>query len=161
MRNLSSYARLRDENGICTHLKWGANRYRQLLESGTALQLAVYAAVRHFTTGASKLPSAAYFSLSKGALLATDVDRFATERKLNGPDLADTWARTERTVDLVERTLAGGDIAVTGVRRSLSLLEAANVPESERGRYLELERGAACTYCKHGALCGRSWEAFQ
>ena len=149
---------LRDAGGdhIVLDLKWGANRYRDLLRLGNAVQLAIYAAVKRLVMGIPELPTAAYFSLSKGELLATDVSRFATGRAVDGPGLSDTWSRLERTVDEVERALARGEIPVTGVRQALPLLDAVNVPEPERGRYLDLGKEAACTYCRHPSLCSPS-----
>jgi hypothetical protein len=125
---------------------------------GTATQLAIYAAARRFTTAAAHLPGAAYFSLSRGELLATDVRLFSGERAVNGPDLASTWSGLERTVDLVERVVACGDVPVTGVGQSLPLLQVLNVAETERRGHLELPREAACEYCSQSAVCGRAWE---
>lgn len=153
---------LRDKNGadFVLDLKWGAERYRKMLVTGTATQLAIYATARRFTTAAPRLPGAAYFSLSRGELLATDVRLFSGQRAVNGPDLATTWSKLERTVDLVERMVACGDVPVTGVARSLPLLQVLNVAEAERSAHLELPPGAACEYCSQSAVCGRAWEAF-
>jgi RecB family exonuclease len=149
-----------ESRDVVLDLKWGASRYRELLTSGNAAQLAIYAGVRRLATGAADLPAAAYFSLSRGELLATETARFPTARTLQGPKLSETWTKLERTVHLVERTLARGDVPVTGVTRSLPLLEAANVSGPERNAHLDLGRGAACTYCDHSAICGRAWEGF-
>jgi RecB family exonuclease len=153
---------LRDKNGadFVLDLKWGTRRYREMLMAGRATQLAIYAAARQLTTGAPRLPGAAYFSLSRGSLLATDVRLFSGERAISGPDLASTWSKLERTVDRVERALASGDVPVTGVTRSLPLIQVLNVAEAERPGYLELPPGGACEYCTQSAVCGRAWEAF-
>lgn len=100
---------LRDKSGadFVLDLKWGTARYRKMLMAGTATQLAIYAAARQLETGAPHLPDAAYFSLSRGELLATDVRLFRGVRAVHGPDLASTWQRLDRTVDLEP-----GDICV-------------------------------------------------
>jgi hypothetical protein len=151
---------LRDQAGrdVVLDLKWGAKRYRDLLENGLATQLAVYAAARKAATGAFEMPAAAYFSLKQGAILATAGATFARVAPLRGPPLTDTWARLERTVSRVELHLREGRVAVTGVRRSLPLLEGLGLDAKERERYLAPEKKAACTYCDYGALCGEKWE---
>jgi ATP-dependent helicase/nuclease subunit B len=153
---------LRDKSGadFVLDLKWGVGRYRKMLMAGTATQLAIYAAARRLMTGAPHLPGAAYFSLKRGEILATDVRLFRGKRAVNGPDLASTWSKLERTVDLVERVVASGDVPVTGVAQSLPLLQVLNVTEAEKPGHLELPHGAACEYCNHSAICGRAWEAF-
>jgi hypothetical protein len=137
---------LRDEAGrdVVLDLKWGGKRYRELLGSGLATQLAVYAA--------------AYFSLSRGEVLATPGAPFARFMPIQGPPLADTWAKLERTVDRVERTLLAGRVPVTGLQKSLPLLETMGLDAQEQERHLALGNGGACQYCPYGAICGRDWE---
>jgi hypothetical protein len=153
---------LHDSSGheVILDLKWGAKRYRELLAGGQAIQLAVYAAARRLSTGAQKMPPAGYFSLSRGELFTVDGQPFAGGRTINGPPLDETWDRLKRTVEGVEASLSRGRVLVTGVGRSLPLLEALSVPEVERDGYLEPEAGdeGACKYCPHGPVCGRDWE---
>ena len=52
-----------------------------------------------------------------------------------------------------------GRVAVTGVHRSVPLLEAMGLDAKDRENHLSLEKKAACTYCGYGALCGEKWEA--
>ena len=152
---------LRDASGgeAVIDLKWGRGRYRDLLAGGLALQLATYAFARRSASGAAALPRAGYFSLSRGRLLTTDAGAFDGAEVVDGPPLDETWARAERSVEAVERALAGGAVPVTGVRRSLPLLEAAAVPEAERPGHLEFPLEHSCGYCHFAALCGRRWEA--
>jgi ATP-dependent helicase/nuclease subunit B len=151
---------LRDEAGrdVVLDLKWGNARYRKLLEKGHATQLAVYAAARRTATKASAMPAAAYFSLGQGKILATEGTPFVGFVPIVGPTLSDTWSRLERTVDRVERTLRTGRVPVTGLKRSLPLLEAMGLDAEERKESLELEKEAACDYCPYPALCGKAWE---
>jgi hypothetical protein len=146
---------------VVLDLKWGSSNYRKLLENGLAIQLAVYAATRRLKSRAREMPAAAYFSLSSANLLCAEAGPFADARPLEGPTLLETWTKLEHTVKLVEESLTRGEVPVTGVGRSLPLLEGTRVPEAERSRYLEFPPdGPQCDYCDFGALCGRSWEGF-
>ncbi len=152
---------LRDEAGrdVVLDLKWGLKRYRELLQSGGATQLAVYAAARMRATNAAEMPAAAYFSLGRGQLLTTPGGPFlARSAPIDGPSLAETWTRLERTADRVERMLLTGRVPVTGVRTSKPLLEGMGLDAAEQDQHLAIAKEAACTYCAYGALCGRKWE---
>jgi ATP-dependent helicase/nuclease subunit B len=153
---------LRDADGrdVVLDLKWGAARYRDLLLAGRSIQLSVYASARRLATGAAELPAAGYFSLSRAMLLTTERGPFADARPLEGPKLSETWTKLENTVSLVEDMLSRGEVPVTGVRRSLPLIDAARVPESEQRRYLDIPLEAACDYCSYGSFCGQTWEGF-
>jgi ATP-dependent helicase/nuclease subunit B len=150
-----------DERGgdVIVDLKWGRAHYAEALKHGTATQLAVYAAARQLASGTSELPAAAYFSLSRGELLATDARPFAGAgiAAMKGPPLSETWRRIQRTVEKVEEVLATGRVLVTGVGAALPLVEAMGVPEGDRAGHLRLEPDAACRYCDYDALCGRRW----
>ncbi len=152
---------LKDAKGreVVVDLKWGHSRYRKLLVAGQAIQLAVYAAARRIETGARALPPAAYFSLSRGQLLAVDVAPFPGSRALDGPSLDGTWTKLENTVERVEASLTKGRVPVTGVGRSLPLLDALRVPKAERASHHDPAPGGGCGYCPYGAICGKSWEA--
>jgi RecB family exonuclease len=154
---------LRDRDGrdVVLDLKWGGKTYSELLKSGLATQLAVYAAVRQLSTGATALPVAAYFSLASGRVLTTEVGPFAGTRATEGPRMSETWANLQRTVQFVEDSLQRGEVPVTGIGRSLPLLESIGVAEAERGGHVPIPAEGACKYCEHGSLCGKSWEAFQ
>jgi ATP-dependent helicase/nuclease subunit B len=154
---------LLDERGgdVIVDLKWGRAGYADALKRGTATQLAVYAAARQLASRTTELPAAAYFSLSRGELLATDARPFAGAGipAMKGPPLSDTWNRIQRTVEKVEEVLATGRVLVTGVGAALPLVEAMGVPEADRAGHLRLEPGAACRYCDYDPLCGRRWES--
>jgi hypothetical protein len=153
-----------DEHGhdVIVDLKWGKRSYVDALGSGRATQLAVYAAARKLASKARELPPAAYFSLGRGELLATDGRPFAgaSIAPTKGPPLSDTWSQIEHTIEKVEAMLATGRVPVTGVRRALPLLEAMGVAEGDRASHLQLAQDAGCTYCDYDALCGRRWESF-
>lgn len=139
-------------------LKWGASSYRELLEKGRAVQLAIYA--RALRAGADALPPAAYFAISSARVLTTD-PRMKAKRPLEGPTLEDTWTRVDRTAAEVLKSLGGGKIYVAAKKTGLPLLGALGVPEEHHDQHYATEPEAPCTYCDYPALCGRSWEGVQ
>jgi len=141
---------------IVLDVKWGRTSYQKKLQQGLALQLAMYSATRQMERGHAALPAVAYFALSRGALLSTERGLFAGVRTIEGPSTAETWSNLERTVVAVERLLRTGVVPVTGVVKSLPLLESAGVDKSNRAGHVE--PGAPCDYCGHKALCGQAWE---
>ncbi len=149
---------LADSEGreVVVDLKWGRSSYHAKLQHGLALQLAVYAGARQIQRGASALPAAGYFALGRGELLTTDLGPFKGAYGVDGPKLAETWSKLERSVPVVEGLLARGLVPAPGVRGAPPLLASAGISEPERTRYLEPE--PPCEYCEHSALCGRAWE---
>lgn len=144
-------------NEIVLDLKWGRASYREKLEDGLALQLAVYSGMRQIERGSVALPRAAYFSLGRGELLTTESEVFVGVRATDGPTIAATWTKLEHTVVAVERLLHRGVVPATGVRSAVPLLELAGVEEAEHGRHVQPP--PPCDYCEHSSLCGRAWES--
>ncbi len=139
-------------------MKWGYASYRDQLRSGQALQLATYA----FARGAQKSgepPHVAYFSLSRGRLLAASTSFWLQSDVADAPTPADTWKRIERSMEKADALVARGRLPATGLKRSLPLLEVLEVEESAHGEHFSFEPGSACRYCELDALCGRRWEA--
>jgi len=153
---------LRDHQGrdVILDLKWGRRTYADLLKQGLAVQLAVYAKARALETGASEVPVSAYFALGRGTLLTTDTGPFAEAVPISGPSVLETWVNLERTVGLVERLLAQGRIPVTGVPKSLPLLESAGLAPESWSTHLNQKRESQCGYCSYDPLCGRRWGNF-
>jgi hypothetical protein len=83
------------------------------------------------------------------------------ERTLEGATLDVTWERVERTARAVFESLRRGEIPVSGLRRSLPLLDSLGVAATGRGSYFAAKPDAACTYCSSAPLCGRAWEGFR
>jgi len=154
--------RLVDRAGrdVIIDLKWGHGTYRDLLTQGRAVQLAAYAQARWVQSGAATRPAAGYFSLSRGRLLTTDGDAFGAVDRTAGPTLDQTCERIAATVPAIQRALAAGHVAVTGVRRSLPLLETIGVPPAEHDAHYASEGGQGCSYCRFDVVCGRAWERF-
>jgi len=139
-------------------MKWGVARYRAQLQSGQALQLALYAFAHATERGMQELPDAAYFSLKQGKLFGLPSPILGGAEVVMGPSLADTWRRAELSLLLTTRAIQAGRLSVTGLRRSLPLLSALGVPEAERPAHFEHLAEAPCQYCGFDSLCGRRWE---
>lgn len=139
-------------------MKWGYAAYRDQLRSGRALQLATYAFARSIRKGGQP-PHVAYFSLSRGRLLAPSNSFWLQSDVADAPTAADTWKRVERSVDRAEALVTRGRLPATGLKRSLPMLESMGVEESAHREHFSFEPGSACGYCELDALCGRRWEA--
>ncbi len=142
-------------------VKAGMATYRDLLRTGTALQLAAYAFAHAASDGEGRWPEAAYFSLKQGKLFGLSSQLLPHAEVVHGPTLNDTWQRIERSVRRVLPLTGQGRFPVTGVSSAASLLEAASVPQADAPAHFELPRGARCQYCRYDALCGRRWETLQ
>jgi hypothetical protein len=144
----------RERDELVLDLKWGRSRYRELLEKGLAVQLAVYAFIRSRQRG-GRAPATGYFSLSYASLLTTHALSSARVVRVEGPNAEQVWQRVSATFEALSRVLERGRLPVTGVRRALPLLEVAGVTEPDQ--HLATPAGAACEYCDFGALCGRTF----
>lgn len=140
-------------------LKWGEARYREALSKGEAVQLAIYSVVRQRQAGAPSPLPAAYLSLKTGRGLSLNGDPFRGTTQLGDMSLQETFGRVEATSRLVVERLRAGEVLasaladkhVHGKKGFLELhgLAGADLHDSKSD--------AACTYCSHGALCGRSF----
>lgn len=139
-------------------MKWGIVNYRELLERGEALQLAVYAFATATERGEHRLPEAGYFSLKQGKLFGLTTELWPHAEQVVGPTLGETWKRVDATVDRANLHVMNGRFPVTGVRRSLPLLSSFGIPESAHAGHLTLTPEASCMYCNFDAVCGRRWE---
>ncbi len=141
-------------------LKWGESRYRDALAKGLALQLASYAATRRLETGADQPLEAAYFALKSARGLSLRGSRFKHARGFDGDSLEETWARAERTTELVLATLAQGDIPTSANAGSREYVLAHHqLPVSNAEQHFNQRADAACGYCASSALCGRAFRA--
>lgn len=137
-------------------LKWGATSYRADLKDGRALQLAAYAALGG--SGREQPIEAAFFTLKRAKLIGLSSSTLPIDDRVSGPSLSTTWAALERSMECAEGALARGRIAVSGLRRSLPLLDALGVEPSEQSRCFAAPRDKACEHCDFDAICGRRWE---
>jgi hypothetical protein len=139
-------------------MKWGIAEYRDQLQTGQALQLALYAFAHASKHAATSLPDAAYFSLKQGKLFSLSSPSFEGAEIVAGPALDDTWKRAARSLSRVSTAIAASRFPVTGLRRSLPLLSALGAPEAEHPSHFQYPANAACKYCNFDGLCGRRWE---
>lgn len=155
--------RSKDGAQAIVDMKWGFSSYRDELRAGQALQLSVYAFALAAAGGNAKepLPEAAYFSLKRSQFFGLPSRFVPHAEAIEGPSLEQTWRKVERAVERVERAVVDGRFPVTGLRGSPPLLEALQVPSSERENHFALSSEASCRYCGFDGLCGRRWEALQ
>jgi len=146
-----------DGRSAVLDLKWGASTYRELLEEGRAVQLAIYARAVTSSTKRSSMAPAAYFALAAGQILAADA-RMKAPRQLDGPTLDSTLERVEATVGSVLASHGRGKIYVAATKKSLPLLEALGVPKEKREAHFEAPAAKACSFCDYDGICGRRWE---
>jgi len=139
-------------------VKWGWSSYRELLRSGHALQLAVYAFSHSTELGDRAIPEAGYFSLKQQKLFGLPSRLLPNAEEIGGPSLAETWNKIERSVEKAKRLAVSGGFPATGVRQSLPLLTSLAIPESEHDHHFGLPAEASCQYCGFDAICGRRWE---
>ena len=149
---------VRDAHGgtYVIDMKWGQASYKKALRTGTALQLAVYTyglrALEPSTVGA------AYFSLSARRLFTNGEPDLEHISVVEGPTLSEIWQRIERTVPLIERQLQLGQLQVTGLKRSLPLVESLGIQAADQDRYFSKPPEQICEYCRFDGLCGKRWE---
>ena len=139
-------------------VKWGLASYRDLLRSGHALQLAAYAFAHAAERGESAIPEATYFSLKQRKLFGLTSEVLPNAEVIDGPSLAETWRRVERSVDKAEHLAVSGRFAVTGIRKSLPLLTTLGVLDDAHANHFALKRDVSCNYCGFDAICGKRWE---
>jgi ATP-dependent helicase/nuclease subunit B len=141
-------------------LKYGSGTYSDKLESGQAIQLAVYAEARRQQSGAQAPPPAAYFSLKNQRLMATDAAPAFGRHPQRGPSLSRTGEQIQNTLSAIGAAFEGGRIPVAGVQATeeAGFLQVLGVPTERAPDHLALPAEDTCKYCELGAVCGRSWE---
>lgn len=137
-------------------LKWGSTSYRDALREGRALQLAAYSALGTHQCG--KRPDAGFFSLRRAKLFGLVGSALPLDEWIRGSSLDATWQAANRSMDAVEASLRRGAVPVTGLQRSLPLLDALGIAPSEQPSYFSVNRKKVCEHCDFDALCGRRWE---
>jgi ATP-dependent helicase/nuclease subunit B len=127
-------------------------RYREKLEKGEALQVALYA---HMVRSGGSLPPTGYFMINRGEILTVDRGAFPGARELSGPSMEETLTAARDALRFWRAVLARGFVISRHKDlRDEALLaagEAAGAPAPARGP------GAMdppCGYCGYDALCG-------
>jgi hypothetical protein len=130
---------------VVLDLKWGKSPYEKRIESGTAVQLAAYAAMQSDPARTE----VAYFTLKTQELLASPGGRLAAIARLCGPhDAAAIWSATLASAQARQEALAAGRMEAPGADGSS--VEPALAPSG-----LTISTKLACKYCAYGELCGR------
>lgn len=135
-----------DEPAMVFDLKWGKRAQVQKLETGTAIQLAAYAAMQA-TDGRSV--ETAYFVLQTQQLLAEPGGRLAAEGRARVPGrerAAEVWSAAVATMRRRREALGAGRVEAPGAGGED--VEAAFSPAG-------LTVAPPCTYCRFGVLCGQ------
>jgi RecB family exonuclease len=138
-------------------LKLGSQRYfREKLESGEALQVALYADMAR--SGAA-LPPTGYFIIDRGELLTVDRGAFPGARELAGPPMEQTLAAARDALRFWRAVLGRGVLA----SRHEELREAASrvgrrpaARASSGPERWTRPAGSASTTRRAGSSCGRS-----
>lgn len=150
----------RDPSGrhVVIDLKWGDTKYRTKLRKADDVQLPAY----EYALRSERAEAAAvYFSLASRKLFGLADPSLPELEVVQGPSLTHTWQRVERTVEIVENELRKGRIHVTGVHRSLPLLDSLGVPGEQQPHHFSLTPEQACEYCNFDVLCGQRWAGAQ
>jgi RecB family exonuclease len=133
-----------DDPDAVLDLKWGKSTHVERLKTGTAIQLAAYAAMRA-TEGRSA--ETAYFVLQNQHLLAEPGGRLAGDARFQGGHRAsETWSATVETFQRRRESLSAGRLEAPGAAGDdgQSALLAAGV-----------EVAPPCKYCVFTGICGR------
>ncbi|MFN7989762.1 MAG: PD-(D/E)XK nuclease family protein [Thermoanaerobaculia bacterium] len=134
-------------------LKWSSGVRRDLLRNGGALQLAAYAKLLAHEDGLRRLPPVAYYILRSATLLAQSERDFPTAEALKGPPPEAVWVAVERSALASRDALSRGELASPGPGQDDTKARTELLPDGS------LVVPAPCTYCDHGALCGRAFAA--
>lgn len=127
---------------------WGSKNYRQKLEDGIAVQLAVYRQL------AGDAGGAAYFSIKDGDLVPANPSFPGFGPPVPGPHLDQVWEELSAAVRAVrERQLAKGVCAAGGIVPGDPGEKDEWEPEGNFGRFTP-----NCSFCEYSPLCGFLWQ---
>ncbi len=125
--------------------KWGGSTHRERLRAGTAVQLAIYAALAR--AEGAVLPGAAYLTLRDHRLLAVRGSGLATAEELGMHTVEDMLDAVQRVLEARIGELADHRLAAPG----------AGGEEVTRSRIVDgaMRLAPPCQYCDYDVLCGR------
>ena len=126
--------------------------FREKLEQGQALQVALYA---ELAREGGSLPATGYFLINRGEVLSVDRGGFPGARELAGPSMQDTLAAARDAIRFWRSVMARGLVTSRHEeQREGALLEAGEAA----GRAAPASGPGAidppCRFCDYGALCG-------
>lgn len=133
-----------DEPAVVLDLKWGKSSQVKRLETGTAIQLAAYAAMQRSEGRAAET---AYFVLLNQQLLAEPGGRLAADGRVPGQQRAsEVWSAAVATMRRRRESLGAGRVEAPGAGGEE--VDAAFSPSG-------LTIAPPCPYCRFAGLCGR------
>jgi hypothetical protein len=132
---------------VVIDLKWGKRTYVDEMETGTAIQIAAYAAMSEID---GQRPETAYFVLLTQQLLAEPGGRLAAGATMTGAHTSsEVWSAALSSMQIRRDELAAGRLEAPGAL-------GASAVQVEPGVSPTLRLAPPCRYCDFGALCGRS-----
>ncbi len=154
---------LRDADGhsLILDLKWSysSKYYRQEVEAGNALQLAVYAWMLRTAEPTQDIHSG-YFMLAQGQLIS-DSSWLAGEAIASPRTLEEVWDMAVAALNNDLQQLGDGSIEARGVKELLAQNEYGKSAEKINEMFQEqclakgmLYRKPQCGYCDYSRLCG-------
>ena len=131
----------------------GSKKYRALLETGHATQLATYAHGRRQETG--QWPAVAYLILADGALLTPEGGPLlGATATVPGLAIAQTWALFERALAAAEGWLADGRVPARPLQAPDEWPAGAEIVLAKLPPSSSTDPLPPCRYCEYGLLCG-------
>lgn len=125
--------------------------FREKLESGEGLQVALYA---ELARASGALPPTGYFLIGQGELFTVDRGAFPGARELDGPSMQDTLEAARDALRFWRKALAAGVVA----SRREDLREAAALASGAAAGAAAPSSGPGsidppCRFCEYDALC--------
>jgi hypothetical protein len=134
-------------------LKYAGKKYRERIEEGTAVQLAVYAAAIAGEGKEIKKMAAAYLIIDTARIYTSaNSPIIGSDDPIPGPSVADTWSRISTALSVTTTWLKTGEVPARPLQDALHWPPGANLAlqKSKREEGYEL-----CVYCDHSVLCGK------
>ena len=132
-----------DRPAIVLDLKWGKRRNAERLQSGTAMQLAAYAAMREVD---GRRPETAYFVLQTQDVLAEPGGLLGPEADVQGQHAShQVWSAAVSSIQRRRVELSAGHLEAVGAVGDLDPVFSSTA----------LQLSPPCQYCSFAALCGR------
>ena len=126
--------------------------YREKLEQGEGLQVALYADLARTGGG---VPPTGYFLIGQGELYTVDRGAFPGARELDGPSMQETLAAAREALRFWRGALGAGVVA----SRQEALREDAELAAGEAAGGTAPSTGPGgidppCRFCEYDAVCG-------
>lgn len=133
-----------DEPSVVLDLKWGKRAQVESLETGTAVQLAAYAAMRE---AEGRLAETGYFVLQTQDLLSEPAGRLAADGAMRGAyPTSRVWSAAVTALQRRQAALARGQLDAPG---------ATGADIASTLSPMGLNVAPPCRYCGLATLCGR------